>query len=97
MRIGYLVPQFPAQTHIFYWRELQALKSMGVDPVLLSTPTAATGAGRARLVAGSRAGHQLFGKAGPAGGNRCRRCFGGVRIAGRRQCRAARLYERYCP
>lgn len=37
MRIGYLVPQFPGQTHIFFWRELQALKSLGVEPVLLST------------------------------------------------------------
>lgn len=37
LRLGYLVPQFPGQTHIFFWRELAALKDMGAEPVLLST------------------------------------------------------------
>lgn len=37
MRIGYLVPEFPGQTHIFYWRELKELRELGVEPVLLST------------------------------------------------------------
>ncbi|EIE51488.1 glycosyl transferase family 1 [Salipiger aestuarii] len=37
MRIGYLVPQFPGQTHIFYWRELRALERMGHTVQLLST------------------------------------------------------------
>jgi colanic acid/amylovoran biosynthesis glycosyltransferase len=37
LRLGYLVPEFPRQTHIFFWRELQALRKLGVDPVLLST------------------------------------------------------------
>ena len=36
-RIGYLVPQFPGQTHIFFWREIAALEALGVTPVLLST------------------------------------------------------------
>jgi glycosyltransferase involved in cell wall biosynthesis len=36
-RLGYLVPQFPGQTHVFFWREIQALRALGVDPVLLST------------------------------------------------------------
>lgn len=36
-RIGYLVPEFPGQTHIFFWRELQALVGMGVDCDLVST------------------------------------------------------------
>jgi colanic acid/amylovoran biosynthesis glycosyltransferase len=37
MRIGYLVPEFPAQTHIFFWREVQALKRLGAEVHLLST------------------------------------------------------------
>jgi colanic acid/amylovoran biosynthesis glycosyltransferase len=36
-RIGYLVPEFPGQTHIFFWRELQVLKEMRIDACLLST------------------------------------------------------------
>lgn len=37
LRIGYLVPQFPGQTHIFFWREVQALEAMGHEVHLLST------------------------------------------------------------
>ncbi|MBV2359541.1 glycosyltransferase family 4 protein [Thalassococcus sp. CAU 1522] len=37
MRIGYLVPQFPGQTHIFFWREIRALEEMGHEVHLLST------------------------------------------------------------
>lgn len=36
-KIGYLVPQFPGQTHVFFWREIAALEAMGVEPVLFST------------------------------------------------------------
>lgn len=36
-KLGYLVPQFPGQTHIFFWREIAALEAMGVKPVLFST------------------------------------------------------------
>ena len=36
-RIGYLVPEFPGQTHSFFWRELAKLRALGVDPVLIST------------------------------------------------------------
>ena len=32
LRIGYVVPQFPGQTHIFFWREVRALEAMGLDP-----------------------------------------------------------------
>ncbi|MDP5367560.1 MAG: glycosyltransferase family 4 protein [Paracoccaceae bacterium] len=34
---AYLVPQFPGQTHIFFWREITALESRGVTPALFST------------------------------------------------------------
>ncbi|RKH58943.1 exopolysaccharide biosynthesis GT4 family glycosyltransferase EpsE [Corallococcus aberystwythensis] len=36
-KIGYLIPEFPGQTHIFFWRELQALPGKGVSPELVST------------------------------------------------------------
>ena len=34
---AYMVPQFPGQTHIFFWREITALEARGVRPVLYST------------------------------------------------------------
>ncbi len=37
MRIGYLVPEFPGQTHVFFWREVIALRKLGVDLKLIST------------------------------------------------------------
>lgn len=37
LRIGYLVPQFPGQTHIFFWREVKVLEEMGHEVHLLST------------------------------------------------------------
>ncbi len=37
MRIGILVPEFPSQTHIFFWREIVAFRRMGVEVHLLST------------------------------------------------------------
>lgn len=37
MLIGYLVPEFPGQTHAFFWREVQCLKALGVDVDLVST------------------------------------------------------------
>lgn len=36
-RIGYMVPQFPGQTHAFFWREIRALEARGVEVALLST------------------------------------------------------------
>lgn len=37
MRVGYLVPEFPGQTHIFFWREILALRELGIDVTLVST------------------------------------------------------------
>jgi len=31
MRIAYLIPEFPGQTHIFFWRERAALSKIGVS------------------------------------------------------------------
>lgn len=36
-KIGYLVPEFPGQTHNFFWREIGALKELGVEVQLYST------------------------------------------------------------
>jgi colanic acid/amylovoran biosynthesis glycosyltransferase len=36
-RIGYFIPEFPGQTHIFFWRERQVLSELGVDTCLIST------------------------------------------------------------
>lgn len=31
LRLGYLVPEFPSQTHAFFWREAEALREAGVE------------------------------------------------------------------
>jgi colanic acid/amylovoran biosynthesis glycosyltransferase len=36
-RIGYFIPEFPGQTHMFFWREMQALRESGVMPEVVST------------------------------------------------------------
>ena len=36
-RIGYLVPEFPGQTHTWIWRELMWLRRWGADIRLIST------------------------------------------------------------
>lgn len=35
--IGYLIPEFPGQTHIFFWREMNALKELGIEVEVVST------------------------------------------------------------
>ena len=42
-KLGYFVPQFPGQTHIFFWREIQELEKRGVDVALFSTRKPAQG------------------------------------------------------
>jgi colanic acid/amylovoran biosynthesis glycosyltransferase len=37
VRWGYLIPDFPTQTHVFFWREIQALRGMGEQVFLVST------------------------------------------------------------
>jgi glycosyltransferase involved in cell wall biosynthesis len=37
LRIGYIVPQFPGQTHDVFWREIQALEALGHDVFIFST------------------------------------------------------------
>jgi len=37
MNLGILIPEFPTQTHVFFWREVRALEQLGVSVSLLST------------------------------------------------------------
>ena len=37
MKLGYIVPQFPGQTHAFFWREIQALEALGIEVKIFST------------------------------------------------------------
>jgi len=36
-RLGYLVPEFPGQTHYFFWREIGQLQKLGIEVALIST------------------------------------------------------------
>jgi colanic acid/amylovoran biosynthesis glycosyltransferase len=59
--IGYLVPEWPAQTHAFFWRELSALRAMGDTVHLLSTRTPLASACRHDFAAEARRStHYLF-------------------------------------
>jgi glycosyltransferase involved in cell wall biosynthesis len=61
MRIGYLVPEFPNQTHIMFWREIVALRQSGEDIVLLSTRRPPAAACRHEFAAQAAAEtHYLF-------------------------------------
>jgi colanic acid/amylovoran biosynthesis glycosyltransferase len=37
MKIGYIVPEFPGQTHGFFWREIKHLEKIGAEITILST------------------------------------------------------------
>jgi glycosyltransferase involved in cell wall biosynthesis len=37
LRLGYFVPEFPSQTHAFFWREVVALREQGVEVHTVST------------------------------------------------------------
>lgn len=37
VRIGYFIPEFPGQTHVFFWRERKVLSELGVQADWLST------------------------------------------------------------
>lgn len=36
-QIAYLIPEYPGQTHTFFWRELQAIRALGVKVAVFST------------------------------------------------------------
>jgi len=61
INLGYLVPEFPSQTHAFFWREVQALRAIGVTVNLLSTRRPASGACRHEFAqAAARETHYVF-------------------------------------
>lgn len=37
MKLAVLIPEYPGQTHIFFWRELGAMRDLGVEPAVVST------------------------------------------------------------
>src|SRR4051812_1960655 len=37
LRLGYLIPEFPGQTHIWIWREINHLREWGADITIFST------------------------------------------------------------
>jgi glycosyltransferase involved in cell wall biosynthesis len=37
MKLGMLIPEFPTQTHVFFWREIRALERLDVSVDILST------------------------------------------------------------
>ena len=39
-KIAYLIPEYPAQTHIFFWREISAMKLLGQEIDVFSTKPA---------------------------------------------------------
>lgn len=43
-KLGYLVPEFPGQTHAFFWRELRAIEEMGHPVRIYSTRRPGSGA-----------------------------------------------------
>ncbi len=36
-KIGYFIPEFPGQTHIFFWREMKKLRELNIEPEVVST------------------------------------------------------------
>src|SRR5437763_3368300 len=37
LKIGYMVPEFPGQTHTFFWREINEIESLGDIVKIVST------------------------------------------------------------
>ncbi len=37
LNLGYLVPEFPTQTHNFFWKEINALRAQGIEVHIFST------------------------------------------------------------
>jgi colanic acid/amylovoran biosynthesis glycosyltransferase len=52
--LGILIPEFPLQTHIFFWREIVALRKIGMPVAILSTRRPAESACRHEFAAEAR-------------------------------------------
>jgi glycosyltransferase involved in cell wall biosynthesis len=44
--LGYLVPEFPSQTHAFFWREIRELRALGAEVRIVSTRRPSVDTGR---------------------------------------------------
>jgi colanic acid/amylovoran biosynthesis glycosyltransferase len=60
MRLGMLLPEFPTQTHAFFWREIEALRAMGVEVHILSTRPPAAACPHAFATLARAQTHYLF-------------------------------------
>lgn len=52
--LGIFVPDFPRQTHIFFWREIEAMRALGLDVALLSSRRAPASECRHAFAEGAR-------------------------------------------
>jgi len=55
VKIGILIPEFPSQTHIFFWREVVELRRVGIGVTLISTRRPPDAACRHEFAAAARA------------------------------------------
>jgi colanic acid/amylovoran biosynthesis glycosyltransferase len=60
MHIGMLVPEFPGQTHVFFWREACALRALGARVTMLSTRRPSEPCQHAFAAGASKETHYLF-------------------------------------
>jgi glycosyltransferase involved in cell wall biosynthesis len=86
-RLGYLVPEFPGQTHVFFWREVQALRSSGQQVSFISTRRPADSACRHEFAPAARAETHYVFPPGPASvakwiGSACRGLSGAATYLG---------------
>lgn len=81
--LGYLVPEFPSQTHTFFWREIAALEEAGVPVQVLSTSRPSPGSCPHDFAEAARARtHYLFPPRAGAIGALLRRPGRAARAAG---------------
>lgn len=55
MRLGYMVPDFPSQTHAFFWNEIVELRRLGAEIFVLSTRKPAVDSCKHEFAAAARA------------------------------------------
>jgi colanic acid/amylovoran biosynthesis glycosyltransferase len=60
VKLGILIPEFPTQTHIFFWREIEALRRLGVEVFLISTKRPTDPCPHAFAEEGGRQTHYVY-------------------------------------
>ena len=67
VRVAYLIPEFPGQTHIWMWREIEHLRQWGVEVCIFSTrPPALRDRARHVFAEAARGETTYVGRCGPA-------------------------------